>query len=31
MLLYKYKQFIKDELDAAVRAGTVEVPVKELC
>ena len=30
-LLYKYKQFIRDELDAAVRAGTMEGPIKELC
>ena len=31
LLPYKYKQFIKDELDAAVRAGTMEGPIKELC
>jgi len=30
-LPYKHKQFIKDELDAAVRAGTIEDPIKELC
>jgi len=30
-LPYKYKQFVKDELDAAVRAGTMEDPIKELC
>jgi len=27
---YKYKQFVKDELDAAVRAGTIEGFIKEL-
>ena len=30
-LPYKYKQFAKDELDAAVKAGTMEGPLKELC
>jgi len=30
-LPYKYKQFVKEELDAAVRAGTMEGPIKELC
>jgi len=31
LLLYKYKQFIKDELDAAVTAGTIEGAIKEPC
>ena len=30
-LPYKYKQFVKDKLDAAVRAGTMEDHIKELC
>ena len=27
---YKYKQFVKDKLDAVVRTGTIEGPIKEL-
>ena len=30
-LLYKYKQFVRDELNAVVKADTVEDPIKELC
>ena len=29
-LPYKYKQFVKDELDVAVRAGTMQGPIKKL-
>jgi len=29
-LPYKHKQFVKDDFDAAVRAGTIEGPIKEL-
>ena len=31
LLLYKYKQFVKDELDAAVTADTIEGAIKEPC
>ena len=30
-LPYKYKQFVKDELDTAVRADTIKGPIKQLC
>ena len=30
-LAYKYNQFVKDKLDAAVRADTMECLIKELC